>query len=120
MIEAENDRPIIIIRKPTQHEAGDSNIETPNITTAFNDTTANTRKLNNDYLRCPKPTIYFNDGIRSVDYVLVWDAFEEEAVTDKAYQKRRIFEANLIKEGLEIEYEPQEKNGLNFIKVCLF
>lgn len=52
-----------------------------------------------------------------MDYVLVWDAFEEEAVTEKAYQRRKIFEVNLIKEGLDLEYEPQEKNGLNFIKV---
>lgn len=74
-------------------------------------------KLKNNYARCPTPTIYFNDGVRSVDYVLVWDAFEEEAVTEKAYQRRKIFEANLLKDGLEMEYEPQEKNGLNFIKV---
>lgn len=72
---------------------------------------------NNDLLLYGTPTIYFKDKLRSVDYVIVWDAFEEEAITEKAYQRRAIFEANLLKEGLELEYEPQEKSGLNFIKV---
>lgn len=48
---------------------------------------------------------------------MVWDGFDEQAVTEEAYTKRRIFETNLIKEGLELQYEPQEKNGLNFVKV---
>lgn len=80
---------------------------------------ASLRNNKNDtyYLNCPKPTIYFNDGVRSVDYILVWDAFHDDANTTKAHHRRKVFEANLIKEGLELEYEPQEKNGLNFIKV---
>ncbi|XP_018567223.1 anoctamin-5 isoform X2 [Anoplophora glabripennis] len=67
--------------------------------------------------KCAKPKIFFIDGIRSVDFVLVWDAFGEQSVTPEAYVKRQIFENNLLKEGLEIEYEAQAQNGLNFIKI---
>ncbi|KAJ8915650.1 hypothetical protein NQ315_003434 [Exocentrus adspersus] len=67
--------------------------------------------------KCAKPKIFFDDGVRSVDFVLVWDALEEDAVTAEAFAKRQIFETNLIKEGLELEYEPQEHNGLNFVKI---
>lgn len=68
-------------------------------------------------VKCAKAKIFFKDGIRSVDYVLVWDELNEDAVKPEAYAKRQIFENNLTKEGLEIEYEPQEQNGLNFVKV---
>jgi hypothetical protein len=70
-----------------------------------------------DNLSCPVPTIYFTDGMRSVDFILVWDAFTEDAVKPEAQEKRKIFEANLAKEGLELEYVPQESNGLNFVKI---
>lgn len=121
LIEAEKGRPVIILRRPTQETSDIDNMSSPNtpitpdVTPSRPDAT-----YKNDYVRCPIPTIYFKDGIRSVDYVLVWDAFEEEAVTEKAYQRRKIFELNLIREGLDLEYEPQEKNGLNFIKVRWF
>ncbi|XP_065163177.1 anoctamin-5 isoform X2 [Atheta coriaria] len=67
--------------------------------------------------KCPKPSIYFNDGIRSVDFILVWDQQEIQAISQAAFARRSCFEANLIKEGLELEYEPPEKSGLCFIKV---
>lgn len=75
------------------------------------------RLQNGQLIKCPKPAIYFNDGVRSVDFIIVWDAFNEDSTTECAYYKRRIFEENLIKDGLDIEYEDPEKNGLNFIKV---
>nr|XP_022909053.1 anoctamin-4 isoform X2 [Onthophagus taurus] len=75
------------------------------------------RNPNEQLLACPVPTIYFNDGIRSVDFVLVWDSFEHDATLENAYVKRRNFEENLMKEGLELEYEPVEHNGLNFVKI---
>lgn len=68
-------------------------------------------------IKCAKPKIFFNDGIRSVDFVLVWDDLDEESTKQEAYDKRKIFEENLIKEGLEIEREQREQNGLCFIKV---
>ncbi|KRT85879.1 hypothetical protein AMK59_1604, partial [Oryctes borbonicus] len=75
------------------------------------------RAKNGELLKCPKATIYFNDGLRSVDFILVWDAYNDDATSEEAYYKRRIFEENLMKDGVEIEYEDPEKNGLNFIKL---
>lgn len=69
---------------------------------------------------CPLPTIYFADGVRSVDFVLVWNLLDEEAVSDEARNKRTTFEENLVKEGLELEYEVADKNGLHFVKVNHF
>lgn len=68
---------------------------------------------------CAKPAIYFRDGVRSVDFVLVWDTLTKESTADEAYERRKIFERNLVEEGLDLEYEPVEENGLNFIKVIL-
>lgn len=68
-------------------------------------------------VKCAKAKIFFKDGIRSVDYILVWDALNENAVKPESHTKRHIFENNLVKEGLELERELQEENGLRFIKV---
>lgn len=76
--------------------------------------------LKRDKINCPILSIFFEDGMRSVDFVLVWDAFTELANTPEAQQKRKVFEANLIEEGLELEHVPQESSGLNFVKVSFF
>nr|XP_023017814.1 anoctamin-2-like [Leptinotarsa decemlineata] len=68
-------------------------------------------------VRCATPKIFFKDGLRSVDYILVWDGFDHQAITPESFEKRQIFETNLLKEGLELEFEPQEPNGLNFVKI---
>lgn len=68
-------------------------------------------------VKCAKAKIFFQDGKRSVDFVLVWDGFNANATSPQAFAKRQIFETNLQREGLEMEYEQQEKNGLNFVKV---
>ncbi|KAK2583391.1 hypothetical protein KPH14_009379 [Odynerus spinipes] len=62
-------------------------------------------------------SLFFKDKIRSVDFVLVWDEFDGEAQTYRRVESRRVFETNLEKEGLELEYEPVEPNGLHFIKI---
>ncbi|PSN51328.1 hypothetical protein C0J52_15727, partial [Blattella germanica] len=62
-------------------------------------------------------SLFFNDEERSVDFVLVWDSNKEQSVTESAKQQRKFFEMNLEHEGLELEYEEEEKNGLNFIKI---
>lgn len=77
-------------------------------------------------------SLYFQDGKRSVDYVLVWkkiipqDEDEEnidasakakakELVKTRA-EKREVFEENLLKEGLELEtYVIDEE--IHFIKL---
>ncbi|XP_049887733.1 anoctamin-1 isoform X3 [Pectinophora gossypiella] len=64
------------------------------------------------------PSLTFNDGVRSIDYVLVWEANKEDATTTEAYQQRKIFEMNLQSEGLELEYEaPEHLHGLHFVKI---
>lgn len=64
------------------------------------------------------PSLTFNDGVRSIDYVLVWEAFKEDASTPEAYREREIFEQNLELEGLQLEREaPENLYGLNFVKV---
>ncbi|XP_053600651.1 anoctamin-1 isoform X3 [Plodia interpunctella] len=64
------------------------------------------------------PSLTFNDGVRTIDYVLVWEAGKEDATTQEAYEQRRIFEENLENEGLQLEREaPPELHGLHFIKV---
>lgn len=62
-------------------------------------------------------SLFFKDKIRSVDFVLVWDEFDGEAQTYRSVEFRRVFETNLEKEGLQLEYEPVEPNGLHFIKI---
>ncbi|KAG5339529.1 ANO1 protein, partial [Acromyrmex charruanus] len=62
-------------------------------------------------------SLYFRDEIRSVDFVLVWDEYNGEAQTYRSVERRRIFEKNLEKEGLQLEYEQVESNGLHFIKI---
>lgn len=70
-------------------------------------------------------SLYFDDGKRSVDYVLVWKKLvpkddETEAKTfeiEKARTERReVFEENLLNEGFELEsYVIDEE--INFIKI---
>ncbi|XP_046975120.1 anoctamin-1 isoform X5 [Vanessa cardui] len=64
------------------------------------------------------PSLTFNDRVRSVDFVLVWEAGKDDATTPEAYEHRRIFEQNLENEGLQLEKEaPEELYGLHFIKI---
>lgn len=67
------------------------------------------------------PSLTFNDGVRSIDYVLVWEAFKEDTITPEAYEQRRIYEENLELEGLQLEREaPENLYGLNFVKVSFY
>ncbi|CAH2069036.1 unnamed protein product, partial [Iphiclides podalirius] len=64
------------------------------------------------------PSLTFNDGVRSVDFVLVWEAGKEDATTPEAYEQRKIFEQNLESEGLQLEREaPEDLHGLHFVKI---
>ncbi|XP_053994706.1 anoctamin-1 isoform X2 [Hylaeus volcanicus] len=62
-------------------------------------------------------SLYFNDETRTVDFILVWDEYDTEAQTYRNIEYRRVFEKNLEKEGLELEHEQTEPNGLHFIKI---
>lgn len=64
------------------------------------------------------PSLTFHDGVRTIDYVLVWEANNVDATTQEAIEYRRIFEENLENEGLQIEREaPENLYGLNFVKL---
>lgn len=61
---------------------------------------------------------YFNDGVRTVDFILVWDESQPTTKEQSSYHKREIFEHNLEEEGLALEYEPLEPGcTLHFIKI---
>ncbi|RZF39456.1 hypothetical protein LSTR_LSTR000977 [Laodelphax striatellus] len=61
--------------------------------------------------------LYFSDGIRSIDFVLVWDESYTQSMDENAKTKRQVFEDSLKEEGLELEYEDTQGGGLHFIKV---
>ncbi|CAL7952008.1 unnamed protein product [Xylocopa violacea] len=68
--------------------------------------------------KCEKAfSLYFRDEIRTIDFVLVWDEYNAEAQTYRCTEYRRVYEKNLEKEGLQLEYEEAEPNGLHFIKI---
>ncbi|XP_037302441.1 anoctamin-5-like isoform X4 [Manduca sexta] len=64
------------------------------------------------------PSLTFNDGVRSIDFVLVWESLKEDATSPEAYEQRRIFEHNLEQDGLQLEREaPEGLHGLHFVKI---
>lgn len=66
--------------------------------------------------RYQNSSLFFNDGERSIDFVLVWQSKPDvQSHEDLRLIKRSIFEENLTNEGLDIEHEIYE--DLHFIKV---
>lgn len=80
------------------------------------------------------PSLYFDDGVRSVDYVLVWKKLIPPDVCDETNavkikeiddlnkketyrsEKREVFEENIQKEGLELENYVVD-NEITFVKI---
>uniref|UniRef100_A0A1I8IZ92 Anoctamin n=1 Tax=Macrostomum lignano TaxID=282301 RepID=A0A1I8IZ92_9PLAT len=67
-------------------------------------------------------TCFFRDGIRRVDYVLVWEEDlrdTEDYFSKKAAMHRKKFEDNLIEVGVEIERETciSSKKKIHFVKL---
>lgn len=62
-------------------------------------------------------SLFFNDGERLIDFVLVWkeDDDEDPKQIESKREKRAIFEENLFIEGLELERESFEL--LHFTKI---
>ncbi|XP_059080629.1 anoctamin-1-like [Tigriopus californicus] len=52
-----------------------------------------------------------------MNFILVWNSKTEVGKSSESFERRRVFESNLEKEGLLLEYEEPEANGLNFVKV---
>ncbi|KAL1115352.1 hypothetical protein AAG570_007382 [Ranatra chinensis] len=61
----------------------------------------------------PGCNITFNDGLRRVDFVLVW---QEPRGGQDASKKRALFESRLVEEGLHLEAEPPI-DRLHFVKI---
>lgn len=56
-------------------------------------------------------SLYFRDGKRKIDMILVYEEEELGVMTEaeaRRRDQRRIFQENLIKEGLEIEVEHKD------------
>ncbi|XP_061396870.1 anoctamin-2-like [Musca vetustissima] len=85
----------------------------------FQETTDEDINTPNDfYMKCEKnPSLFFDDGVRSIDFVLVYKINQQASVEDQHEEKRHIFEMNLIAEGLEIERACKEKEQIYFVKV---
>lgn len=62
---------------------------------------------------------FFEDGIRRVDFVLVYQSDQMKKGEKDASKKsgRRQFERNLMDEGLELEHTKGNSSGLKFVKV---
>ncbi|XP_023303991.2 anoctamin-1 isoform X3 [Lucilia cuprina] len=74
----------------------------------------------NDYFEKhePNPSLFFDDGVRSIDFVLVYKIDLQHQVLEEDHaEKRRVFEANLEAEGLEIERVCKEKEQIYFVKI---
>lgn len=64
-------------------------------------------------------SLFFNDGIRSIDFVLCWKKLvndSEAYLEEQRNEKRRVFERRLQEEGLNIEKEVIEEE-ITFVKV---
>uniref|UniRef100_A0A8C2KVE6 Anoctamin n=1 Tax=Cyprinus carpio TaxID=7962 RepID=A0A8C2KVE6_CYPCA len=55
-----------------------------------------------------RDTVYFKDGVRHIDFVL---SYVDDKDGDKKAERRREFEANLEKAGLELEAEDKSESG---------
>lgn len=60
-------------------------------------------------------SLFFADGERSIDFVIVWRTVEDPVEENLNQVKRAIFEDNLINEGLELERESIEQ--IHFTKI---
>ncbi|MED6279215.1 Anoctamin-5 [Characodon lateralis] len=55
-----------------------------------------------------KDSVFFRDGVRRIDFVL---SYVDDKDCEKKQERRRIYEANLKKAGLELETEDKSVRG---------
>lgn len=60
-------------------------------------------------------SLFFEDCCRSIDFVLAFRVNAHEPTETENTEKRRVFEANLISQGLEVE--SIQKDQICFVKV---
>ncbi|MEQ2305360.1 Anoctamin-5 [Ameca splendens] len=53
-----------------------------------------------------KDSVFFRDGVRRIDFVL---SYVDDKDCEKKQERRRIYEANLKKAGLELETEDKSE-----------
>lgn len=63
-------------------------------------------------------SLYFEDGERSIDFVLVWRCDADDKLAEQKEDKRKVFIENLKNEGLELEHTNVQKT-FYFVKVLL-
>lgn len=73
----------------------------------------NLNSLIHSSLTTPKTRRRFQDGKRSVDFVLAYIGDDDYIPENR--RKREIFETNLIKEGLHLEHDNTQR--IHFIKI---
>ncbi|KAL9888568.1 anoctamin 1 isoform 2-T2 [Glossina fuscipes fuscipes] len=76
------------------------------------------RAINDYYARHEKNlSLFFEDGLRSIDFVLVFRLNTQLHIEEANAEKRRVYEGNLELEGLEIERTFKEKEQIYFVKI---
>lgn len=79
----------------------------------FVETTGNSLPPKETEIEIDSETLYFRDGHRRIDMVLVYQEENEGVMTEmEAHRReqRRVFQQNLLKEGLQLELEPKENS----------
>ncbi|XP_076011820.1 anoctamin-5-like [Genypterus blacodes] len=94
------DETLIELKSATDSQTGDEN--NGNGTSSLSDRGTLPGHTETDNLQSNNDTVFFRDGVRRIDFVL---AYVDDKDGEKKQEKRRDFEANLEKEGLELETE---------------
>uniref|UniRef100_A0A6P4EU05 Anoctamin n=2 Tax=Drosophila rhopaloa TaxID=1041015 RepID=A0A6P4EU05_DRORH len=112
-------------KKPTGDRTNPSNPASPLLPMTDPDLPGNEGGVHDDReCSCPKEfyqrdkinaSLFFKDCIRSIDFVLAYRISAHEPTEMENSNKRSVFEANLISQGLEIE--TSQKDQIWFVKI---
>ncbi|XP_031702257.1 anoctamin-5-like isoform X2 [Anarrhichthys ocellatus] len=94
------DETLIELQSATDSQTGDEN--GGNDVNSLPERTTLPGHIETDKLQPNKDTVFFRDGVRRIDFVL---SYVDDKDGEKKQERRRAFEANLKKEGLELETE---------------
>ena len=64
--------------------------------------------------------MFFEDGLRRIDFMLAWEENHEDVARDKKKQKRELFHESIREAGLQCEFVPAEESfdkRTSFLKV---
>uniref|UniRef100_W8BBX0 Anoctamin n=1 Tax=Ceratitis capitata TaxID=7213 RepID=W8BBX0_CERCA len=62
-------------------------------------------------------TLFFADGMRSIDFVLAYKADPDPGQEALSARKRHKFESNLLQHGLQMEVDYKEQQQIHFVKI---